>query len=210
VATVDWRIKGQYLKNCNCIATCPCDTVGVPYPGRGCEGLSGVQIVEGHFGEVRLDGLTWAVIYHWPGPVHEGNGTAQFFIDERARPEQREALLQILNGRAGGPWFEILASVRSTLLEPQFVPITFEFDKPGRRGRLVVPGFGEAVCAPLTIPATGKEQRVIVQMPGGMEYKEMEVAQTVVLKGTGPIQFDHTHTHASLAEIEQTQAGLKG
>lgn len=27
-----WRMKGQYIKNCNCIATCPCDTVGVPYP----------------------------------------------------------------------------------------------------------------------------------------------------------------------------------
>jgi len=203
-------MKGQYLKNCNCIATCPCDTAGVPYPGPGCEGLNGMHIVQGHFGHVRLDGLNWAVMYRWPGAVHEGNGTAQPFVDQQATEEQRHALLQILGGKAGGPWFEIIASTLSTVLEPQFVPITFEFNKAGRRGRILLPGFGEAVAAPLIIPATGAEQRVIVQMPGGIEYKEMEVARTVVLRGTGSITFDHRNTHSSLAEVEQMHAGLRG
>jgi hypothetical protein len=209
MATVKWRMKGQYVKNCNCIATCPCDTVGVPYPHKGCEGIAGMRIKEGNFGKVKLNGLTWAVAYHWPGPLHEGNGSVQAFIDKRAREEQRNALLQILSGRAGNPWFEILASVVTTVHEPQFVPIQFEFDKKKRKARLVVPGFLETISAPLTIPATGQEQRVVVRMPGGMEYKEMEVAQTVVLRGNGAIRFDHTKTHSSLAEVEQTHAGLK-
>lgn len=210
MAGINWRMKGRYLKNCNCIATCPCDTVGVPYPGPGCEGLNGMHIVEGNFGSVTLDRLTWAFAYQFPGALHDGNGTIQFFIDQRATQEQRNALLQIVNGKAGGAWFEVVASVVSTVLEPQFVPITFEFDRAKRRARLLVPGFGETVSAPLTIPATGAEQRVILQMPGGMEYKEMEVAQAVVLKGTAIIRFDHKNTHSSLAEVEQTDAGLKG
>lgn len=53
----DWKMKGQYFKNCNCIATCPCDMMGFPYPGPGCEGLNGMHIAEGYLASVRLDGL---------------------------------------------------------------------------------------------------------------------------------------------------------
>ena len=209
MVSVKWRMKGRYIKNCNCIATCPCDTVGLPYPHRGCEGMAGLHIVEGHFGKVKLNGLTWVVTYHWPGPLHEGNGTAQPFIDRKATDAQRNALLQVLSGQAGNPWFEILASIVTTFHEPQFVPITFEFDQKKRKARVVIPGVLETVSAPLTVPATGAEQRVVVRMPGGMEYKEMEVAQAVVLKGTAAIKFDHRNTHSSLAVVEHTQAGLK-
>lgn len=210
MATVKWRMKGHYLKNCNCIATCPCDTVGVPHPHRGCEGMAGMRIVQGEFGAVKLDGLSWVVTYHWPGALHEGNGQVQAFVDQRASEEQRSAIIEILSGRAGNPWFEILASLVTTIHPPQFVPIAFEFDKGKRRARVLVPGALETVSAPLTVPATGQEQRVIVRMPDGIEYKEMEVAQAVVLRGEAAIRFDHSRTHSSLAEIEQTHAGLVG
>ena len=54
---------------------------------------------EGHFGDVRLDGLRWAAVAHWPGPLHEGNGTLQAIVDERADEKQREALLTIFSVR---------------------------------------------------------------------------------------------------------------
>ena len=203
-----WRMKGQYIKNCNCIATCPCDTVGVPYPYPGCEGMLAMHIVEGNFGDVKLDGLNWAMTYHWPGPLHEGNGTAQPFVDEKATEEQRNDLLQIMSGQAGNAWFEVVASIVTTVHEPQFVPIQFEFDKNKRKARVSIPGFFETVSVPLTIPATGGEQRAILKMPDGMEYKEIEVAQAAVLKGTGPIKFDHKNTSSSMAEVEHTDKGL--
>jgi len=121
MATIKWRMKGQYIKNCNCIATCPCDTVGVPYPHKGCEGMGGMHIVEGHFGKTRLSGLNWIRTMWWPGPVHEGNGHLQLFVDQKATQAQRDALLQILSGKGGNPWFEILASVVTKVYEPQFV-----------------------------------------------------------------------------------------
>lgn len=204
----NWRMKGQYIKNCNCIAACPCDTVGVPYPDPGCEGMLAMHIVEGNFGDVKLDGLNWAMTYHWPGALHEGNGTVQPFVDEKATEEQRNDLLQIMSGQAGNAWFEVVASIVTTVHEPQFVPIQFEFDKNKRKARVSIPGFFETVSVPLTIPATGGEQRAILQMPNGMEYKEIEVAQTAVLKGTGPIKFDHKNTSSSMAEVEHTDKGL--
>lgn len=208
MAKIQWRMKGHYVKNCNCIATCPCDTVGRPYPYPGCEGMGGMHIIEGHFGKVRLSGLNWVAVYYWPGALHEGNGTLQPFIDARAKPEQRDALLQILSGQAGDAWFQVLASVVSKVLEPQFLPIRFEFDKKKRRARVSIPGFLETVSEPLGIPATGKTQRVTVCMPDGMEYKEMEVAATSVLKSTGPIHFDHKGTHSSLADVVHSNKGL--
>lgn len=209
MSNLEWSMKGRYLKNCNCIASCPCDTVGIPYPDKGCEGMAGMYIERGHFGGVSLDGLTWVVTYSWPGPLHEGNGSVQPFIDQRATQEQRGALLQILSGQAGNQWFEFLASTVTKLYEPQFVPIEFEFDRKKRKARIAIPGALETVSAPLLIPNTGQEQRVIVQMPNGLEYKEMEVAQAMTLKGTAAIKFDHSGTHSSMAEVEHTQAGLK-
>jgi hypothetical protein len=169
-----------------------------------------MHIVEGHFGNVRLDGLNWAATYHWPGALHEGNGSLQPFLEPRATAEQRDALLQILSGQAGDVWFEVLASIVTTIHEPQFVPIQFEFDKKKRRARVSVAGFLETVSEPLRIPVTNDEQHVTVRMPNGMEYKEMEVAATAVLKGTGAIKFDHKNTHSSLADVEHTHAGLVG
>jgi hypothetical protein len=207
----DWKMKGQYLKNCSCLSTCPCDTTGYPAPNKFCEGMTGMNIQEGHFGEVDLSGLKWANSYHWPGPLHEGNGTLELFIDEGANEAQRNALLTILTGKAGGSLFEIIASIVTTVHGPYFVKIDWEFDKEKRRARVAIPGFMETTSESLTIPSTKAqpdEQRVIVRMPGGFEYKEMEVAQTGILKGTGEIKYDWHHTHSSLADVEHTPAGV--
>jgi hypothetical protein len=168
-----------------------------------------MHIERGHFNDLNLDGLTWIVTFRWPGPLHEGNGSVQPFIDERASPAQRNALLMILSGRAGNPWFEFLASTITTVYEPQFVAIEFEFDKNRRRARVLIPGVAESVSAPLLTPNTAVENRIVLQLPAGIEYREIEVAQAIVLKGTGAIKFEHSGTHSSLAEIEHTNAGLK-
>ncbi|HZO83288.1 MAG TPA: DUF1326 domain-containing protein [Candidatus Binataceae bacterium] len=198
---IEWLMKGRYLKNCNCIASCTCDTVGIPSPQKGCEGVAGMRIDRGHFGAVPLEGLSWVTVARWPGGVHEGHGEAQAFIDERATGEQRTALLTILSGQAGNAWFEFLASTFSTVHPPQFVPIEFEFDKSARKARVVIPGAVETVSTPLILPNTGQEHRVTVHLPDGREYFEMEVAQAAVLRGSGAIRFEHRNTHSSLAEV---------
>jgi hypothetical protein len=168
-----------------------------------------MYIKQGNFGSVKLDGLSWAVAYSWPGALHEGNGSIQPYIDKKATEEQRNALLTILSGKAGNAWFEVLASVVTTVHEPQFVPITWEFDKKKRKARVSITGFLETVSAPLKVPATDDEQLVILHMPNGMEYKEMFVAQSTVLKGTGAVKFDFTNRHSSLADVDHTEKGLQ-
>ena len=167
-----------------------------------------MNILEGDFEGTDLSGLKWAVLVHWPKALHDGNGTAVAFIDESADEAQRDALGKILSGQAGGPLFEILASIVTTLHGPHFAPIEWEFDQEARKARLAVAGQFETESRPLTIPATDDEQRISVRMPGGFEYKEAEVALAAMLSSSAEVKFDWKGTHSSLAHIEHTNEAL--
>ncbi|MCH7888448.1 MAG: DUF1326 domain-containing protein [Proteobacteria bacterium] len=208
MAHVNWSMKGKHLKNCNCAFGCPCDFNARPTYGP-CEGMVGMEIDEGHFGDVKLDGLRWAATYHWPGPLHEGNGTIQAIVDERADERQREALLTILSGQeqVEGTFFQIISMIVNTVLTPQFLPIDFEFDLDGRTARVAVPGVFETTSEPIKNPVTGAPHRIRVAIPDGFEYREAEIASATI-KSTGAIKFDSAGCHSSLADVTFTQNGV--
>lgn len=203
----DWMMRGEYLKNCNCAPGCPCDFWAAPTHHK-CEGMFAMRVRQGHFDRIRLDNVIWAGTYHWPGPLHEGNGTLQPYISDTSTPEQRQALLTILSGQAGNAWFEVVASLVSAVLEPKFVPITFEFDLAKRHALVRIAGEFETISEPIPNIATGDTHRILVEMPQGMEYFRPEIATTKVLKGTGAIKFDCPGAHSSLAIIEHRHTGL--
>ena len=208
MAGVDWRLKGEWVKNCNCAFGCPCDFNARPTQGH-CDGLVAMNIKEGHFGDVGLNGLKFAVTVHFPGALHEGNGTIQPIIDKRADQRQREALLEILSGRHSeeGTLFNILSMIVTRILEPQFASIDFRFDMAGRRARVSVPGILETEVEPIRNPVTGAEHRIQVVMPEGFEHHGAEVASARIAS-TGGIKFDVPQGHSSLATVEQTPTGI--
>ncbi len=204
----DWRMKGEYLKNCGCAFGCPCDFWAEP-TRHSCDGISGMRILEGHFEQTPLTGLIWIAASHWPGPLHQGNGVFQTYISESASEAQRSALLTILSGRAGSPWFELLASLAGKIHRPKFVPIEWEFDLERRRARVRIAGEVETVTRPIRVPGTGEEHRIRVEMPAGIEYRNPETAEAEVLRSTGPIAFDFRGVHSSLAIVEHSAAGAR-
>jgi hypothetical protein len=208
MAHIDWRLKGKWLKSCNCAFGCPCDFNALPTHGH-CEGMVGMEIDQGHFGEVKLDGLRWAITLYFPGALHEGNGTVQPVIDERANDKQRQALLTILSGQeqAEGTLFHIFSLIVSKMHEPLFLPIEFEFDLDGRTARVAIPGVLDSSTRPILNPVTGQPHRIRVVMPEGFEHHEGEVA-SASLKGTGKIEFDIAQGHSTLARVEHTPSGL--
>ena len=76
MAYVDWRIKGPELSTCSCDWGCPCQFNELP-SRRYCRAAVAMRIDEGHFGDVRLDGLHWVSLLAWPGAIHHGNGECQ-------------------------------------------------------------------------------------------------------------------------------------
>jgi hypothetical protein len=204
----DWRLKGEWVKNCNCAFGCPCDFNARPTHGH-CQGMVGMHITEGHFGDLMLDGLKFCVVVDFPGALHEGNGTIQAFIDERATPAQRDALLAIFSGKhsAEGTLFHILSLITAKVLEPRFVPISFEFDMPGRRAHVHIPGLFDTETQPIRNPVTGAEHRIQVMMPEGFEHRMAEVASSRI-ESTGGIRYSVPEGHSSLALVEQTPTGV--
>lgn len=207
-----WRIQGEYLKSCNSPAACPCPCTltGAPAVQLSCEGLCAMRICEGSYETVDLSGLSWVVVLRFPGALNEGGGSREFYIDARAEAPQRDALVQILTGKAGGPLFEIIAAVAPQLEGIAFRPVEWTFDKELRRARLVVPGCVEALVEPLSLPPGGEEQRIAVRLPGGLECRELELARAAELHTSGAIAFTWQHTFAALALVEHTDRGLVG
>ena len=196
----DWRMTGPYFKSCNCDPGCPCDFMSEP-THHHCEGVLGMRIDTGHFENVSLDGVKFAVAYYWPGPLHEGNGTVKPYFDPSTTSEQLDAMGQILTGQAGGVWFEVLASVVSEVKEPVVTPINFELS--GKHGEIKIGDGIENRFAPLKNPVTGNDVPIQVRIPGGMEYSdagEAEILISETMRSTDEIAFDHTGCHTSLVE----------
>ena len=193
---VDWKIKTRRLATCSCDYGCPCEFSALP-TRLPCEGVEAFEIVEGHFGDVPLNGLRVVGVYRWPGPVHEGNGIYQVVIDERATAAQRDALFTILSGgeQELTTGFNIYGSTISHEPDPIFASIEFELDLAAQRGRVEVPGVLEASLEPIRNPVTGDAQRAVIKLPNGFEFREAEMASS---------------TFRSQGAIEQSHAGCYG
>lgn len=203
MAFVDWEIKGREFVNCNCNYGCPCQFNALPTHGN-CQGVGAYDIDQGHFGDVRLDGLQAAAIFQWPGPIHEGHGIFQAIIDARANEAQREALRKILYGEETEPgatvWNVFMTTV-STVLEPVYKDIQFEVDVEARQARLLVPGLIESTGEPIRNPVTGETHRARIDLPDGFEYTVAEMGSgTSTISESIPMalndsygQFAHIH-----------------
>lgn len=202
-----WSIEGAWFKNCNCDPGCPCDFNQAPTTGN-CEGIIGMRIDKGHFGDVSLDGLKFAGAAYWPGRIDEGDGHILPVIDESADEAQRNAILTILSGQAGGTIFEIFSAVCPHVREPVFVPIEFEFDIDARRGRMKAGDVIETEVETLKSIGSDEPYRILVQIPGGFEYTgsdsnaETALAQRVKSAGGGELDYEHTDSHSSMAFVK--------
>src|ERR1700739_4586017 len=167
MATVEWRVRADEFANCNCSYGCPCQFNALPTYGF-CEAMGAISISSGYHGAVRLDGLNIAVVFQWPGPIHEGKGKCQPIVDERASPEQREAILKIMTGQDTEPspaMFSVFAPTLEQAFDPIYTKIDFDVDVDARRGKIHVEGVFDVVGEPIRHPVTGDEHRVRIDFP---------------------------------------------
>jgi hypothetical protein len=203
----DWQISGEEFGACNCDWGCPCQFNALPTHGR-CEAFVGYRIEEGSYGSTNLDGVRFAWVLWWPGAMHEGDGTRQLVIDEKATPEQRDALITINSGDFGGAIFEIIAAVCPNRPEPIFAPIAIESDRETREAVLRIADVGEAKAEPIKNPVSGEAHRARIVLPDGFEYREAEMANAVSLRvaAGGPLEFQHSNTYAQLNAFNWSNA----
>lgn len=204
-----WEIKGRELVNCTCEYGCNCQFNALPDKGH-CHAVAGIQIDEGHYGNIKLDGLRIAAIFKWPGPIHQGNGEAIAFVDQNADEEQRAALLKIMTGQDTDPcatMFAVYASTVTKMNAPVFTKIDLELDIDGRRGRIFVEDYIETNGEPIRNKVTGKESRAQIVLPEGFEYAVAEVG-SASSKTNGPLQVETKATYGQFARLHLNNHGV--
>lgn len=204
-----WTIRGVEYGNCNCAWGCPCQ-FNSPTTHGNCEAVVSGHIEEGHFNDVTLDGIDWALLLYWPGEIAAGNGKQQAIIDERADAAQRKALGKILYGEStepGATHFFVYNSTMSEVLDPLYAPIELEIDLEARRAKLNIPGVVESVGSPIVDPNSGAEHRATIHLPNGFEYTVAEMASGTT-KSTGAIKLDLTDSYGQFNLLHMNQAGV--
>jgi hypothetical protein len=204
-----WTIKAREFVNCNCSYGCPCQFNALPTYGF-CQAVAVIQIDEGFHGETKLDGLRFAGLFRWPGPIHMGNGEACVIVDERADEAQRRALLRIVTGEdtePGATIFQIFSTTFAKVHDPVVAAIDFEVDVDARRGRLKISGVTDGHGEPIRNPVTGAEHRARINLPNGFEYTIAEIGRGWT-KTERPPQFELNDSYAQFAAIHLSQSGV--
>jgi len=139
MAHPSWQIAGEYFETCSCTYVCPClpSNLAAPPTKGHCYFAFAFQVERGHYGQVRLDGLSFAVLGYTPGVMAEGNASVGVILDARASREQQDALTAIASGQAGGP-MAALGPLITTFLGAEAKPIQFE--KNGMSRAVSIPG----------------------------------------------------------------------
>ncbi len=186
---IKWSFEADFIQGCNCDYGCPCEFQAPPTRGF-CEGVGAYHITKGRYGNVKLDGLGLAFVARWPGAIHQGNGTAALLYDERAKPEQREALLQIATGQAGGMPFELIAATMSKLLPPQFA--AFKWASKGRSASVKIGKLLTLSSEPIKNPVTGDTESVKIVHATGFIFKEADATSANMKASVGELNYTHT------------------
>ena len=204
-----WEIRAVEFSNCNCAYGCPCQFNAPPTHGY-CEATVCQEVTEGHYGDVKLDGVRFGGIFQWPGAIHEGEGRCQPFVDEKATPTQREAILKIMSGEDTEPMATVFAVFGATLVEvfdPIFAPVEFSVDVEARRGSYSVPGLVETVGEPIKNPVSGEEHRARIEIPNGFEYEVAEMG-SATSKTEGNIAISFENSYGQFAYLHLNNHGV--
>jgi len=129
VAKTSWRISGDYFETCSCDFLCPCmpsNLAARPTQGH-CNFAFVFHVDQGHYGDIALDGLNFAVVGHAPGVMAQGNWSVGVIADARASADQQQAITAIVSGQAGGPMAAV-APLLGKFLGVESKPIRYSKD----------------------------------------------------------------------------------
>jgi hypothetical protein len=142
-----WHIQGESYACCSCSVGCPC-AVG-KMETAGSIGCSAVQIIDIHTGEIDGTDVSQtkvAAVVDWPGAMMKGDGTGRLYFDVDTRPEQRQALADLIGGKFGGE-FSRMPELVPKVLPSKVARIHKTSSADGTS--IVVGEFGQAVVRPM-------------------------------------------------------------
>ena len=130
---IPWAVKGDYSASCSCKpACCSCNFGSEPILCN-CDGCGLLEINEGYYGEVRLDGISLVMI-HEKGEVGKPP-RIKYYVNKKATDQQLKAATQLLESV-----FEVALPKDLEILPSEKVPIWVE--RSNATIKFSVPAFG--------------------------------------------------------------------
>jgi hypothetical protein len=139
-----YSMEGSLLEACSCDVLCPC-WIGEDPDQGDCRGLISYYVDHGQIQGVDVSGLATVILLYIPGNVLAGNWEVVLLVDDKATPEQEQALVAAQSGQLGGPLAD-LAELIGTVKGVERATISHEVR--GGDGTLTISGILEAEMAP--------------------------------------------------------------
>ena len=164
-----YLLEGRLLEVCDCKVLCPC-WIGEDPDNGTCDSALAYHFDRGTIEGIDVSGLTFAVVGHIPGNILAGNFRVIFYVDERATPDQYDALLDAWSGRLGGPLADAIKLI-GEVVAVERAAITFTVEKG--KGTLLIGRLVEADMEPYRGPTgavTTLNESIFSTIPGSPAY----------------------------------------
>ena len=193
-----WKIGGEYMESCNCDYLCPCIYTNpqAPVTHDQCTSLQVYRIDNGHFGEVALDGLAFALVIRSGRVMADGKWVLGVVIDDKANQAQRDALGTIASGQAGGIPGRIRDVLVSDFRGVEQRPIEFRMD--GLKRSAAIPGLLEFAIEGVASRA-GNGDALYLDNTSHPANRRLALARS-----------SETHVHGFGLELDMTAQGNNG
>ena len=130
----NWQVRGTYFEACSCTILCPCNLLGAPTEGE-CKVVVAWHVDEGRHGALNLADMNVALFAYAPGHMMQEKWKVALYTDDRASPEQTEALAKIFSGQEGGH-LSALGPLIGEVLGVKSVPIEYRVEGQRRSVRV--------------------------------------------------------------------------
>ena len=164
-----YQLEGRLLEVCDCNVLCPC-WIGEDADNGTCDTVLAYHIDKGKIDGTDVSGLTIGLLAHIPGNILQGNWRMAVFVDDKASPQQQEAMLSAWTGKLGGPLAD-MAKLVGEVVAVERAPISFSVE--AGEGRLRIGTVAEATMAPYKSRAgnvTTLNESVFSTIPGSPAY----------------------------------------
>lgn len=98
---MSFSVEGDYFETCQCDVSCPCIWLK-PADNEECDVILAWHVSKGEKDGVDLSGMNAVLAVHSPKQMTDGGWKVALYLDDRATPEQSEALGAVFSGQAGG------------------------------------------------------------------------------------------------------------
>ncbi|HVR76952.1 MAG TPA: DUF1326 domain-containing protein [Acidimicrobiia bacterium] len=98
---MSFSVEGDYFETCNCEVSCPCIWLK-PADKDACDLMLAWHVSKGEKDGLDLSDMNAVMALHSPKQMTDGGWKVALYLDDRATPEQSEALGAVFSGGAGG------------------------------------------------------------------------------------------------------------